>query len=55
MHITVGGNFIVHNFIETLIQMSVVGVNEVGSLVQALHFVGVVNQIALFVGVLLHM
>jgi hypothetical protein len=35
--------------------MFVVGGNEVGSLVQALHFVGVINQVASFVGVLLGM
>jgi hypothetical protein len=51
----VGGNLIVYNFVETLIQMFVVDGNEVGSLVQALHFVGVVNQVALFLGVLLCM
>lgn len=55
MHIIVGGNLMVYNFVETLIQMFVVGGNEVGYLVQAFHFVGVVNQIALLVGVLLQM
>jgi len=49
----VGGNL--YNFVETLMQMFIVGGNEVGSFFQALHFVGVVNQIALFIGVLLRM
>jgi hypothetical protein len=51
----VGGNLIVYNFVETLMQMFVVGGNEVAYFFQALHFVGVVNQVALFVGVLLRM
>ncbi len=54
-HIMVGGNLIVYNFVETLMQMFVVGGNEVVYFFQALHFVGVVNQVALFVGVLLRM